>query len=501
MSKRFFLISFIALTSIVGFANCKADTTTEPILEQPAFKIKTPTLLPAQQKIMLESEIGSIFVDDFESYELDTNVIGQSNSYGTWSKDYGSTQLIKAAAAHTGDKGLDMENSSDAIFTASTSPASEGVVRFWLKAENENQGVQFDIYDSSDNWLGTDFCFGAASGDGGDCVAGQAAYWTPSGYTKFANVPINEWYSVYIVWGSGDIILRIDTSTTTSSTLFTGLTTTDRQKLRFVAQSGNAIYIDDISAESPVTASTINITAPESYSATATDFKLSGNYNAGSENWTAFLIYAQSWGTDDATITCPQTDEEWQTDYDAGYFRGTGFAQRFDFLATTSGTFDATITGVAEGTYNCWYCEFFNSTSTSENKCPNYGLYIVYLPARQPFPSSPFQTFAQYCIAKGQNCSSSFIGNLANTFENVFKITSGWYSTFYSVFDINGVMIVGAQMGNAIPYFRSQINSLNEIFGNGFPLAQLLIFILLFDVGIIVYKISVKIIGLIRGGG
>jgi hypothetical protein len=456
--KRLFLISFIALIGLLSAFYCKA-----------------------------EGEY--IYIDNFESYSNQQSLDGQMNPLGTFKWEGGIS--AQNTIVNSGNMGAVMERN---LYSGARAYTVEGGNYFL------NSGI-FEVYISLPNWTG------------------QTIYLTGLGNATIFDAKFENYRFYY--FDSGWVDYGVDVSTSTVQHLTVSFyqqptckynvnlnddnpatnipeeNCNDLGRILFLPVDfplDSGLYVDDVGGVGAVPPpSTINITSPVSGTATSSTFDLSGTYNLNGENWPAFFIALTSWST-----SCPAEvgDDTWNSNLDYGYVGGAG---RFDDLTAGENPFSIHFENVAQGHYNCIYCYFFNSTSTSQNKCPDYRLDLIYL---SPAPEIPTQSFDFYCNQHSSSCpATGTIVAIAYIFSPLFKLTTGWFMYFQNIFDLNQVDSLGSTMGATIPQIRSMLNSFNDILGGGFPLSQLLIFLIFFEIAIIIYKLVSKIVGLIRGGG
>lgn len=475
MRKRFLYVTFIALIGLLSAFYCIASNTT-------------------------------IFNDDFETYTLDETLNGKNNDFIYWICDDGDLCEVVNEQAKTGDQSVYLHGaglSSNGFYASTTGALDYGYFTNWFYIEGSlPTGIFYNFHDQDNVDLLFNVNCGRPFMEEGHCGLSTGGSYTDIG--EFSTTTWNQFFLLYEYTGGTPYLFATINNATGSFFDFSG----EHLGRVYMTISGaelpgnSDVYFDSFGylEAPPPGINDISITSPLSGSTVTTNPDFSGYYILGQGEWPALLIVATAFNDGSVTTTCPSEigSQEWKNEVASGHYADLGFGWRLDNLQPGTHYFNFHEDNISQNVYNCFYCYFFNSATTSENKCPGYWLYLQYEPGTGV---APFTTWEQYCQQRSLSCSSTVLASVGSTFNKIFQVTTGWTQTVASVFDNNQVAIVGRSMGEVIPYFRGKVNSINNLFGGGLPLSQLLIFILSFEIMIIAYKLIVKVIGLIRGGG
>lgn len=92
---------------------------------------------------------------------------------------------------------------------------------------------------------------------------------------------------------------------------------------------------------------------------------------------------------------------------------------------------------------------------------------------------------------------SEWISSVASTTGNFFAKIGGFLNAFVDNFDLIKAKTYGSMLGSAIPTARSMASPINDLLG-GFPIAEIVIFVIIFIMAVGVFRIVQKIITMIK---
>lgn len=265
----------------------------------------------------------------------------------------------------------------------------------------------------------------------------------------------------------------------------------------------STLWIDDLNTNFPPDESYLIINSPVSGSTASTTFPLDFTYNFLGQDFNKIYVVFEAWNN---SSTCPvYGTDEWQTQYNAGWF----YNQSFPFFSprltatSTEATSSILVSNIEEPFfYNCNYCYFYNSdtaSSTLANKCPDYILNVSgFITPNQPLPIEGWQSYYASHTDSKYPTSTAIFDSITGSFSSIVQKLASFVNDFKTLFDSASAYENGANLGEKIPIVRGYLAPINSFFGT-LPISELFIFFIIALLVVVVYRIVARILHLVRG--
>lgn len=235
----------------------------------------------------------------------------------------------------------------------------------------------------------------------------------------------------------------------------------------------------------------LNILIPQNNAEVLSNFNLNFEYN-NAENWDRLLVVFEDWN---ASSTCPaQFTEEYDEEYNKGWFNDQSLPSFSDFFDNASGTMSMEIRDLDIGDYNCIRCVFINETAgvMSDELCPDFHIKVVSYgpPPDTPDFYLPIGTWENYYQEHSERFASStpLFSTLAGVFEPLISWAGNLTIYFNDNFEKTTAMEKGAEFGKKIPQARGYVETINTYFGD-LPISDLFLFFLITAVAVLIFRI------------